>query len=113
MGSLQTETLEALLEGRELGQKADLKTALTSLSAELNTRTQVSSQASYDFVSTTLRLIAKVKGSTCSDIRLRCLSICVSYFYSEGFQAKALEASRCMCSLATIVKDKDWTRKAF
>lgn len=112
MTSLHAENLEALLDSNSSSDRAELKVALLRLSAELRTRSLRSSQASFDFFSSAVKTLARIKGSTQADLRMECLFDCVSYFFNEGFQSKALDATRHLSRLAGVSGNASWVRKS-
>ncbi len=111
MGYSHVDVLDALLLGAKR-TPSEYKIALSRLLVEIRERAARGSPESYDFFTSTVRTLAKIKGSANADLRLSCLFDSVCYLYRAGFPAAALEASKATLKLATEARNKPWLRKA-
>lgn len=112
MSSAHTERLDELLKANTSADRAEIKAALTRLLAELKERNHRGSLQSLDFFANATRVLARIKGTVHSDIRMECLYSCISFFYHEGLQARALESANQLSSLASASGNMPWARKA-
>src|SRR5687767_8322661 len=112
MSSGPTDSLDSLLEGPRAGIEPDLKIALYRLASEVKRRFDKGSAGSYDFLSTTLRALSRVKGTVHANIRMATLFDCGAFFFTNRHDKEALQCAIHLERLATRVQDRAWERKA-
>jgi len=110
MSSSHVEALEALLR-TSTPHAAELKTALSRLSAEIRSRLDRGSDA-VDFVEASVKAVARLKGANNAELRMTVLCDSGQYLFSNGRSAEALVAAGKCESLAKRTANDDWLSKS-
>ena len=112
MGSVDIDSLEALLLSSRSSTEPGLKAVLARLSSEIRERLERGSPSSGDFFLTTLRALSRLKGTAHAEIRMTCLFDTVAYLFSNRYDVEALDAAKQFTALARSFGNKLWIRKA-
>lgn len=112
MSSGLADSLDAILDNPQAAKAPDLKIALARLASEVKRRFERGSDGSYDFLSSTLKALSRIKGAAHADIRMSALFDCGAFFFSNSHGKEALQCAIQLEHLAVRVQDKSWERKA-
>ena len=72
----------------------ELKVALSRVALEVNTRLQEGSATSAEYMTTVIKTLKGVAGSSHHELRINCLTDVSHFFYILGDSFKALEPAR-------------------
>jgi putative two-component system response regulator len=103
MGSFQVAQLESLFQSRTGAGAPDFKAALDRLHSELITRESRSLPESKDFFLSSVKALKKFKGGNQIESRLRCLEICLRYFFYHGDSGFCLDIANEHRALASLM----------
>lgn len=113
MGSALTEQLESLVQDTRNSSAPEFKVALSRLATELKQRFSNGSPSSFDFVTTAVRALSKIKGTAHAEIRMSCLFDSGAFLFANRYDAEALDCARQLNQLAKQAGNKFWLRKAY
>ncbi|HUQ99260.1 MAG TPA: HD domain-containing phosphohydrolase [Gemmatimonadaceae bacterium] len=113
MGSALTEEIESLVHSSAGPSAPELKVALSRLSSEIKQRLDKGSPTSYEFVSTAIKALSRIKGGMHAEARMACLWDSGVFLFSNKYDREALDCARSLLALARQVDSKVWVRKAY
>ena len=93
MGSANLYRLDKILQSQRSTNAAGLRPTLEKLYEELNDRADRSSTESRGMFIEAFEVLKRVRGTSCSDLRLKCLRSCWDYFFHHGNSLHALEVA--------------------
>jgi putative two-component system response regulator len=105
MSSSHADELETLLRSKANASRSELKAALTRLTMEVKDRAAQGSSSSYDFFTTTVSAVSKIKGSAHADLRFICIFESAQFFHRTGYAVASLHTLRLLDELANKTKD--------
>lgn len=110
MGSRYIEVLQSVEWPRE-GNSAEIKTAVNRLAQEVKHRLAGGSPDSKEFICSSVRAMARIKGAIHLESRMSCLIDACYFLFANGFNADAVETSRYLEVIARQSSDDTWIRK--
>ena len=111
MGSYHSARLTALLSGTPAASNPELRTVLQRLAEEAKNRWKHSEQESFDFFSTIVDALIRIRGTANAAPRLTCLFHSAYFYFLQKRPAEALQVCAKAAELAKAVDSQEWLAK--